>query len=96
MIDYTDTTKTTTSRLRALADDLSEYEEHNADVNDTPLIGLLLHAANDLEKLAKKLIQSYDGMPDHACARCVGEGDLVKSGWQCAYHDAVDIAGERQ
>lgn len=30
---------------------------------------------------------------DHACARCVPHGDMVIDGFNCTYHEAVDIVG---
>ena len=42
-------------------------------------------------QLAKYIMSQEQPHQDYACSQCVGDGDLVKKGFVCGYHKAVEI-----
>jgi hypothetical protein len=51
-----------------------------------------------ITRMAKWMKNNEDGrLPDHACQRCVPHSDILIPGFDCAYHEAMDILNnERQ
>ncbi len=43
----------------------------------------------DADSMAKWIASRGQARPDHACAECIGTGDLVVPGWSCGYHVAI-------
>lgn len=46
---------------------------------------------DDRAAMAGWIVTRGQDLRDHACADCVGNGDLVVKGWRCAYHTAVAL-----
>ena len=42
-------------------------------------------------QLAQYIMSQEQPHKDHACSQCVGDGDLVKEGFVCGYHKAVEV-----
>lgn len=44
---------------------------------------------------AYRFVRQHPSLPDHACARCVPDGEIVIDGFVCVQHLAADAANER-
>lgn len=44
-----------------------------------------------LKRWARWIVRRGENLPDHACNECVPGGEIVKPGFRCVFHEAVQV-----
>lgn len=73
-----------------LQEHATELEERNSDICNQIAVHCL-DAADQIERLARYIVNHGPYLPDWACSRCVVDPGLLVPGFVCAKHLADDI-----